>query len=49
MEFAGSAPDPEFLLCDFMNSIVYEMAFTGRLYSRFRVQIDGDGLETGAP
>ncbi len=48
MQFACSASDPEFLLYDFMNSIVYEMAVGGRLFSRFRVQIDGDDLQAEA-
>jgi len=48
MKFACSAPDPEFLLYDFMNSIVYEMAVGGRLFSRFRVHIDGDDLQAEA-
>ena len=43
-----SAPDPEILLYDFLNAIVFEMAVGGRLFSRFRVHIDGCNLSADA-
>ncbi|WP_006747807.1 archease [Thioalkalivibrio paradoxus] len=48
VEFACSASDPDLLLYDFLNAIVYEMAVGGRLFSRFRVQIEGETLRTEA-
>jgi SHS2 domain-containing protein len=43
-----SAPDREVLLYDFLNAIVYEMAVSGLLLSRFRVRIDGTQLRAEA-
>jgi SHS2 domain-containing protein len=43
-----SAPDREILLYDFLNAIVFEMAVGGRLFSRFRVRIDGGNLSADA-
>ena len=38
-----SAPDPELLLFDWLNALVYEMATRRMLFSRFRVHIrDGE-------
>lgn len=34
------APDDEFLLVDWLNSIIYEMATRGMLFSRFEVYIE---------
>jgi len=48
VDFTGSASDPELLFYDFMNSIVYEMAVSARLFSRFRVRVDGDYLQAEA-
>jgi SHS2 domain-containing protein len=39
-----SAPDPELLLCDWLNAIVYEMAVRGMIFSRFQVRMEGDHL-----
>lgn len=39
-----SAPDPELLLVDWLNAIVYEMATQGMLFGRFEVSIEGDTL-----
>lgn len=38
------APDAEFLLVDWLNAIVYEMATRHMLFSRFQVAISGDRL-----
>jgi SHS2 domain-containing protein len=39
------APDEELLLVDWLNSLVYEMATRGWLFSRFQVRIAGGKLE----
>jgi SHS2 domain-containing protein len=39
-----SAPDPELLLMDWLNALVYAMATGKLLFSRFEVSIDGDHL-----
>jgi tRNA nucleotidyltransferase (CCA-adding enzyme) len=41
------APDPELLLVEWLNALVYEMATRHMLFSRFDVKID-DGLELTA-
>lgn len=41
-----AAPDREYLLVDWLNAIVYEMATRRMLFSRFQVAI-GDGKLTG--
>jgi tRNA nucleotidyltransferase (CCA-adding enzyme) len=38
------APDSEYLLVDWLNAIVYEMATRHMLFSRFEVRIDGGRL-----
>jgi SHS2 domain-containing protein len=38
------ADDPELLLVDWLNAIVYEMAVRRMLFSRFEVEIDGTQL-----
>lgn len=48
VDFTGSASDPELLFYDFMNSIVYEMAVSARVFSRFRVRVEGDCLQVEA-
>jgi len=35
------APDPDILLADWLNAVVFEMATRGMLFSRFEVTIDG--------
>ncbi len=42
------ADDPELLLVDWLNAIVYEMAVQRMLFSRFEVQIDGSQLSARA-
>ncbi|WP_018231818.1 archease [Thioalkalivibrio thiocyanodenitrificans] len=44
VEIRCQAPDPEILLYDFLNSLVYEIAVGGRLFSRFEVEINGEHL-----
>jgi SHS2 domain-containing protein len=44
VEIHCEAPDPELLLADWLNALVYEMAVRRMLFSRFRVTIDGDRL-----
>jgi len=48
MEISCQAPDPELLLMDWLNALVYEMATRKLLFSRFEVQIDGDRLHATA-
>lgn len=38
------APDPELLLVDWLNALIYEMATRQMLFSRFSVQIEGSRL-----
>lgn len=40
VDFACAAPNPEFLLVDWLNELVFEMATRGMLFSRFEVQVD---------
>jgi SHS2 domain-containing protein len=44
IEIACEAPDPELLLADWLNVLIYEMATRRMLFSRFRVSVDGDRL-----
>lgn len=46
--FECPGPDPELLLYDFLNALVYEMAVEGRLFGRFRVAIDDGCLSAEA-
>jgi SHS2 domain-containing protein len=46
--FACSGSDPELLLYDFLNALVYEMAVEGRLFGRFRVEVEGENLNAEA-
>ena len=41
VEIHCEAPDPDILLADWLNAVVYEMATRGMLFSRFEVTIDG--------
>lgn len=38
------APDPELLLADWLNALVYEMATRRMLFARFAVTVEGDRL-----
>ena len=44
VEIACEAPDDEFLLVDWLNALVYEMATRGMLFGRFKVRIEGQSL-----
>lgn len=44
VQVACAAPDSEYLLVDWLNAIVYEMATRRMLFSRFEVSIAGDRL-----
>jgi len=39
IEVSCDAPDDELLLMDWLNSLVYEMATRGMLFSRFRIEL----------
>jgi SHS2 domain-containing protein len=39
-----SAPDPELLLVDWLNAVIYEMATRGMLFSEFSVTLEGEHL-----
>jgi len=39
------APDLEFLLVDWLNALIYEMATRHLIFSRFRVELDGGRLK----
>lgn len=43
-----TAPDPEILLADWLNALVFEMATRSMLFSQFEVKIDGDRLSARA-
>jgi SHS2 domain-containing protein len=43
-----SAPDRELLLVDWLNAIVYQMATRGMLFSRFKVELQGNSLHGSA-
>jgi len=40
-----SAPDPELLLIDWLNALVYEMATRRMLFARFDVTVEGNHLK----
>lgn len=44
VEIECSAPDAEFLLVDWLNALIFEMATRKMLFSRFAVSIAGDQL-----
>ncbi len=44
LEVNCNAPDPELLLADWLNALVYEMATRGMLFARFRVRLHGEQL-----
>ena len=48
VEIRCENPDPELLLVDWLNALVYEMAVRHMLFSRFDVRIDGPRLEARA-
>ena len=44
IEIACEAPDPELLLADWLNALIYEMSTRRMLFGRFRLTIEGDRL-----
>jgi len=48
VDIACEAPDNELLFAEWLNALVYEMAVRRMLFSRFRVEIDGDRLTARA-
>ncbi len=42
------APDPELLLVDWLNAVIYEMAVRGMVFGGFTVHIDGQRLTAEA-
>ena len=42
------APDPEVLLVDWLNALIYEMAVRRMILARFRVSIEGNQLHGSA-
>jgi len=40
LQFACAAPDPELLLVDWLNELIFAMATRRMLFSRFEVQVD---------
>ena len=44
VEIACEAPDPDILLADWLNALVFEMSTRGMLFARFEVIIDGTRL-----
>jgi SHS2 domain-containing protein len=44
IEIACEAPDPELLLADWLNALIYEMSTRRMLFGRFLLTIDGDRL-----
>ena len=52
VEMTCEAPDPEILLADWLNALIYEMATRRMLFSRFEVELSDRGLRAtawGAP
>ena len=48
VEISCENPDPELLLVDWLNALVYEMAVRHMLFSRFQVRIDGQRMDAHA-
>jgi len=48
VEVRCEAPDPELLLVDWLNALVFEMATRGMLFGAFSVRITGERLEAEA-
>ena len=48
VEIACAEADPEALLFDWLNAVVYEMATRGLVFGRFEVAVRGDRLEASA-
>jgi len=48
VEFDCQAPDPELLLADWLNAVIYQMALRKMLFGRFEVELDGLHLHARA-
>ncbi len=48
IEISAEATDPELLLADWLNSLLYEMATRSMLFSRFEVAIENNKLKAAA-
>ncbi len=48
MRICCDAPDPELLLVDWLNALIYQMATRNMLFSRFDVHLDGSHLTAQA-
>jgi SHS2 domain-containing protein len=48
VEVACEAPDPEYLLFDWLNALVFEMATRHVLFARYEVKVDGARLAARA-
>ncbi len=48
VEVRCEAPDPELLLVDWLNALVFEMATRRMLFGRFEVELEGNALEATA-
>ena len=48
VEIRCDAPEPDILLADWLNALIYEMDVRKMLFSKFRVRIDGDTLSAVA-
>jgi tRNA nucleotidyltransferase (CCA-adding enzyme) len=44
MELRCEAPDPELLLLDWLNALIFELSAHSRLFSAFKVRVRGDRL-----
>jgi SHS2 domain-containing protein len=48
VQIALDCPDPEIMLAEWLNALVYEMATRHLLFSQFQVRIDGEHLTATA-
>jgi SHS2 domain-containing protein len=48
VQISCQAPDPEILLVDWLNALIYEMATRRMLFSRFDLRIEGEQLTATA-
>lgn len=48
IEISVENDDPELLLVDWLDALIYQMATRKMLFSRFRIDIQGDRLRAGA-
>ena len=48
VEIHCEAPDPEFLLVDWLNALIYEMAVRKMIFGRFEVSIENNRLSAKA-